>query len=142
MKKLARNLAAIIVALFAANAAFAFGLPSLGTVDTVGIDLRSWHDRGDYNNNTPGAYVITDKMWAAGAYYNSHRKMSVWAGYQFDWKYGGVLVGGVTGYPKYAVLPMVAPSVKLPYNFRVTIVPSVIKHRGATALHLTWEFKL
>lgn len=137
MKKLARNLAAIILALFAANAALALEL------STIGVDLVSHHIGNDTLNNTnPGLYGRLDNDVAAGVYYNSYKKTSVWAGYQFDWKYGGVLVGAVTGYPCCAVMPVVLPSARLPLGFRLSVMPKVVKQQTSTALHLSWEHKL
>lgn len=108
---------------------------------TVGIHIGSQHyPAKQFNNSNPGAYYISDDGWTVGTYYNSDRKQSVYAGKTWDYGRWRLQAGGITGY-RYAVMPMIVPSVGLGYGFRLSVLPKV-ERRGASVVHLTWETKL
>lgn len=73
---------------------------SIAHATTVGIDLVSHHfpERPFVNNDNPGVYVRLDSGWTAGMYYNTIKRVSVFAGYTFESGPFGLLIGGVTGY--------------------------------------------
>lgn len=78
-----------------------------------------------------------------GAYYNSERRWSAYAGYTHQWGPLALTAGLITGYERRAVLPLLVPSVRLgtigPASFRLAVMPKIEK-RGATVLHLMAEF--
>ena len=51
---------------------------------TLGIHTFSYHNNGNYNDTTPGLYLERNQF-VIGAYHNSIRKTSVYAGYTWDW---------------------------------------------------------
>jgi hypothetical protein len=111
---------------------------------TVGLHIGSHHmPAKTYNNSNPGLYYRTDESWTAGAYRNSLRKNSVYAGY--TWKFGAldVTTAGVTGY-FHAVQPLLVPSLSL-FTYRgitprIAYIPRVEKKIGAHVLHLMVEY--
>lgn len=74
----------------------------------------SHHDSGNFNNINPGIYIKHESGATAGTYYNSVRRQSYYVGYTFKPVDSipnlDITVGGVTGYPKMPVAPMVIPS--------------------------------
>lgn len=90
---------------------------SLGArADTWGVHLGSHHyPNNSYNNSNPGLYWISDEGWAAGAFYNSYERATL---------YGGKLVplagpvsfflAAATGYPAADVVPLAGLSWRLP----------------------------
>jgi hypothetical protein len=136
---------------------------------TIGIDTVSAHvpQRGQDDFN-PGAYYRFDNGASFGAYHNSMRRVSAWAGW--SWSFGPVSLtaGAITGYQiKHepvpcadhaphaacvytlgdspgAVAPLVAPSVVFPSLLgvtpRVVVMPGF--GRASTAIHLTLEIPL
>lgn len=95
----------------------------------VGLHIASHHwPAKDYqNNDNPGLYVRLDSGFTAGFYRNTLRRTSFYAGW--TWEYGpfAITAGGITGYKRQcdaqgmcwgssrtAVMPMLAPSVRLP----------------------------
>lgn len=113
--------------------------------DTLGIHLGSQHSKPGFNDVNPGLYYRADDGATVGAYHNSLRRTSVYAGYtlvgdtpipEVSYSLG---LGVITGYTK-PVMPLVAPS--LHYGpVRVTFIPNT-KQTGAAVLHLSLEFKL
>ncbi|MEO8151578.1 MAG: hypothetical protein ABI605_00810 [Rhizobacter sp.] len=128
----------------AAFAAAALLLAPCAMADTIGFHIGSQHiPAKTYNNVNPGIYYRTDEGWTAGAYRNSLRKNSVYAGY--TWKFGAldVTTAGVTGY-FHKVQPLLVPSLSL-FTFhgvtpRIAYIPRVEKKIGAHVLHLMVEF--
>ena len=115
----------------------------------VGVHLGSWHDRGDYNNVNPGAYVYHNG-YTAGTYYNSERKVSLYAGYTFEYPLvgpftAGLTVGAITGYARATVLPMVVPSVsvrlELLPSLRLSVIPPVSGMPLVLHASIEWRFK-
>lgn len=108
---------------------------------TLGLHIGSQHyPAKDFNNANPGVYYISDQCWTVGAYYNSERKQSVYAGKSWDFGPFRLQAGLITGYSR-PVLPMLAPSVSLGAGFRLTVLPKV-ERGGSSVIHLTWETKL
>lgn len=110
------------------------------TALAIGLHIGTYHfdrDRG-YNEVNPGIYAECDG-WAAGAYYNSQRAVSVWGGKQFDRVLGpvDVTVGLVAGYSRAALLPLVVPSVKIGSARLSLLLPA---EKGGGGVHLSWEF--
>jgi hypothetical protein len=85
------------------------------TTLAIGMHLNSWHSKynNEFNTSNPGAFVQY-QGYAAGTYYNSIRKQSLYAGkiwdLDLDCRYE-VQVGIVSGYAT-KVLPYVAASIK------------------------------
>lgn len=114
------------------------------TIKTVGVHIGSVHlPAQDFNNANPGLYLRTESGLTAGAYYNSERRMSAYAGYTQEWGPVGVTVGVITGYKRAAVLPMLVPSVRLgridQVTFRLAYLPKLEKG-GSHVVHLMAEF--
>ncbi len=111
------------------------------SASTLGLHIGSQHfPAKDFNNANPGMYYIADSGATVGGYYNSERKLSLYAGYTYDYGPFRLQAGVITGYSR-PVLPMVAPSVALGHGFRLTVLPKVARG-GASVIHLTWETKL
>jgi len=111
---------------------------------TIGLHLGSQHfPAKKYNNRNPGLYYRTDEGWTVGAYRNSLRRDSVYAGY--TWKYGqlDVTTAAVTGY-FHKVQPLLVPSVSLFTYHRITpriaYIPRVEKKIGSHVVHLMAEY--
>lgn len=124
---------------------------SADEIVAYGIHIGSKHfPQYQYNNSNPGVYVRMESGMTYGTYYNSERRMSVYAGYtyQFDDTYA-VTVGLVSGYSlgkeKTRIYPMIVPSMKLgkigDTTFRLAIMPQASsKNYGSTAIHLMAEW--
>lgn len=123
---------------------------------TVGVHIGSAHYPGaSYQNNfNPGMYVRTDDGITVGAYYNTLRRTSVYAGYTLEYGPFGLLGGVVTGYtPKIidglsygqgkALTPMVALSLRLPklggFTPMVMLVPPF--RASPAVLHIAFEHR-
>jgi hypothetical protein len=52
---------------------------------TLGIHTFSYHNSGNYNDTTPGLYLERNQF-VIGAYHNSIRNTSVYAGYTWGWE--------------------------------------------------------
>jgi hypothetical protein len=106
----------------------------------LGLHLATYHFDRDraYNEVNLGGYAQCES-WAAGAYRNSERNVSVWGGKQFDQVVGpvDVTVGLVAGYKRAPVLPMLIPSLKAG-NARLSLLLPLEK--GGGGLHLSTEF--
>lgn len=124
---------------------------SNATAAQFGLHLASVHaPRNGMNNANPGAYIISDKGWTIGAYYNSERRVSAYAGRTLiynlphDWRVE-IALGGVSGYGKRRLLPVLAPSVSTPavdgWRVRVAYLPKVEKN-GTNVLHLMVQREL
>jgi len=110
------------------------------TALAIGLHIGTYHfdrDRG-YNEVNPGIYAECDH-YTAGVYRNSLRKTSAYAGYTFERVLGpiDVTVGGVTGYPRAALMPLAVPSVKVG-SARLSLLLPIEK--GGGGVHLSWEF--
>lgn len=109
------------------------------TALAIGLHIGTYHfDRSkDYNEFNPGVYALCDG-WTAGAYHNSERRVSVYAGRTFDVGPVDVTLGAVTGYSRAPLVPLVVPSYKIRGGPRVSLLLPLEK--GGGGLHLSWEF--
>ena len=110
------------------------------TALAIGMHIGTYHfDRSrGYNEVNPGAYVVCDRV-TAGVYRNSLRKPSFYAGYTFERLLGPVdlTVGGVTGYPRAKLMPLLVPSVKLGHARLSLLLPI---EKGGGGVHASWGF--
>ena len=113
--------------------------------DTIGLHVASVHSEPGFNNVNPGVYY-RHNGFTVGAYYNSMRRLSTYAGYTIETS-GRVTfaltAGVVTGYPSRPIQPLLIPSVAYHFNsnaVRIAFIPPAIKH-GVAALHLMVEHK-
>ena len=113
---------------------------------SVGLHLVSAHfDDSDFESVNPGLYVRLNNGATAGAYRNSMRRVSAYAGWTWDTDFHGfrpaITAGVVTGYER-AVMPLLVPSISTPavdgFRARFTFIPKVEKG-GSSALHLSLE---
>lgn len=121
---------------------------------TFGVHAGSTHfPGGSYQNNfNPGVYLRTDDGLTIGGYYNTLRRVSLYAGYTFEYGPLGLMGGVVTGYqPKNidglsygqgkALTPMLALSLRLPplggFKPMVMLVPPF--RSSPAVLHLAFE---
>lgn len=111
------------------------------TALAIGLHIGTYHfDRSkDYNEFNPGIYAVCDG-WTAGAYYNSERKASIYAGRTFERVLGpiDITLGAVAGYRRAPLAPMVVPSYKIDGGPRMSLLLPLEK--GGGGLHLSWEF--
>lgn len=134
--------------LVSALAAFSFSAAA-DEIAAYGVHIGSHHFPSyEYNNVNPGVYVRMTSGMTYGTYYNSERRVSVYAGYTKEWGRWAVTVGAVSGYSmgkdKTRIYPMIVPSVKLgkvgDTTFRIAVLPQISKNKGATAVHLMAEW--
>ncbi len=115
--------------------------PSKACAQTIGLHAATWHDSGHLESKTPGAYIRLDNGFTAGAYRNSYRLNSAYAGYTMStphaWGDWSLTVGIVTGYPA-GTLPLLAPSTRIG-PIRLTLIPKAHKSQTATGIHLSAE---
>lgn len=115
----------------------------------LGVNIGSRHELPGMNDSNPGAYARNAAGYAAGAYFNSHERLSVWAGRQLAADAGplqaAVLVGAVTGYYR-PITPMVVPSVAATtgrLTTRLSYIPrNPTKTHSSAAMHLSAEWRL
>lgn len=115
----------------------------------LGLHIGSKHAAPGMNDTNPGVYTRNAAGYAAGAYLNSHERLSVWAGRQFAAEAGplqaAVLVGAVTGYYR-PITPMVVPSVAATagqLTTRLSYIPrNPTKTHSSAAVHLSVEWRL
>jgi hypothetical protein len=112
---------------------------------SIGVHLVSVHGAPGFNNTNPGVFVtalVKDEQVVVGTYYNSVRKQTVYAGWTYSFNaYADVTIGLATGY-KYPVVPLLAPSLKLPFGpmqARITLLPN--PQPKESAIHLSIEYK-
>lgn len=122
----------------------------------VGLHLLSLHspnchhdNRGQcvrYEKATTGIYAMAPSGLTFGGYTNSYGSSSAYAGWTFETKSRrfALLVAGVTGYRRAAVLPLIAPSVRFEMTSRTAMriagMPRFEKG-GASVLHLAIEHR-
>ncbi len=93
-----------------------------------------------YEVFTPGIYAKAPSGLTVGAYRSSYGDGSTYVGWTFETKDRrfALLVGGVTGYSRASVLPLIVPSVKVG-NVRLAFMPRFEKG-GASVAHVAVEF--
>ena len=133
----------VAVALVAGAVLMAFSTPAGAT--TVGVHVATWHSEPGYNGRNPGLYVKTDSGLTFGAYRNSERANTVYAGQTWESDSAAGLrvaatAGLITGYRRAAVLPFVLPSVLIADTVRITYVPRC-DPKSSEAVHLSIERK-
>lgn len=86
----------------------------------VGLHLHSAHiqqpTHSRFNDDTTGMYAMWANGVTVGAFRNSMRMQSVYAGWTWQGEYAAITFGGITGYPEARVLPLVIPSIRLPLS--------------------------
>lgn len=124
----------------------------------IGLNVASVHVPAidGQNNVNPGIYVRHESGWGGGAFRNTLKRTSVWAGYTFTHEPFSLTVGGITGYKweritehevkgfsKHAVTLMVTPSAALPEVFgvvpRVSYMPKLGEATRSNTFHLSIE---
>lgn len=69
---------------------------------TVGVHLGSHHSSGEFENFNPGLYYRSADGWTGGAYRNSERRWTAYAGFTFEAEFRGwkpaLTIGGMYGY--------------------------------------------
>jgi hypothetical protein len=114
----------------------------------IGAHIATAHDTGGKQNVNPGLYVRTESGLTAGAYRNSYDRFSAYGGYtwQTENKLFALTVGAVTGYPAMRVMPVLAPSLRLPLTersaARFTLLPKPVKGGTGMGLHFSLETEL
>jgi hypothetical protein len=105
---------------------------------------RHFHDNGENNLNFGVGYGFDSRV-VMGAYHNSRRRLSAYAGYHipvYEWRSVefGLFLGAVTGYDR-TVMPVAALTASIPiadrWRTHVTVVPS---DRGVATLSLGYRF--
>lgn len=114
------------------------------SAEQFGVHLGSVHfPQRDFNNANPGLYWRSDDGWTAGAYRNSLRRTSAYAGLTWQWGRLALTAGGVTGYAD-KVQPMLVPSFAFlridDFSVRVAFIPRIEKRIESHVLHLMVEF--
>lgn len=122
----------------------------------IGLHLWSTHFGACYEQAlvckpyaaaTQGIYWRAPSGLTVGGFRNSYGGDSAYAGWTFETQDGrfALMVGGVTGYRRAAVLPIVAPSVRFELGagvaLRVAGLPKA-GHSAAPVLHLALERRL
>lgn len=106
----------------------------------IGMHLGTYHfDRErQYQEFNPGVYVVCDG-WTAGAYRNSQNRNSAYIGKTFEHVLGpvDVTIGGVVGYTRAPVVPMLVPSIKIGHARASLLLPV---EKGGGGIHVSWEF--
>lgn len=120
----------------------------------VGFHLFSLHDPGcyqergnciPYNKTTTGVYAKSPSGFTYGGYTNSYGDPSAYAGWTFETRDRrfALLVGGVTGYERSPLLPLVVPSVRVPVTRTMSLRLAGLPRTGlgAAVVHLALEFE-
>lgn len=86
------------------------------SIETIGAHAVSLHQPSNPNqkNINPGLYARLRNGVVFGAFQNTYSKTSVYLGYQWNaWGPIDLMAGGVSGYSRCDVCPMIAANVKL-----------------------------
>ncbi len=116
---------------------------------TAGLHLAtahfSDHPTTQLRAETPGLYLRLASGATVGAFRNSYGHGSVYAGYTWETadRRFALLAGAVTGYSAARVMPLLAPSVRLPITssaaLRIALLPKPVRGGHSAALHLATE---
>lgn len=118
----------------------------------LGLHLATAHfgsaTAAQLQGSNPGIYLRTDAGLTLGAYRNSHGLRSSYAGWTWTTDDGrwSLTAGGVTGYPRARVSPLLVPSLRVPlvgdgatgWAARISYLPKPHSD-GAQGLHLSLE---
>lgn len=111
----------------------------------IGLHLLSFHIHPGFETATVGIYARSPEGITAGALRNSEGRFSAYLGYTAEWGPMAVTVGGIGGYKRGEVQPLLIPSVKIPFvndvAARLSFIPSPGRG-GSAALHLSFEINL
>ena len=111
-------------------------------VAALGRHLVSYHVPAEYNNANPGGYARFDCGVQVGAYYNSEKRLSAYAGYLAELSQGRVSLWAsgavVTGYPKIPIAPLALVGVRVG-PARLGFFPALPKVGTPHLFHLTIE---
>ena len=147
-----KNIIAFLALLFISLHSFvAHASEELGAAVMTGFE--SWHsnNRDDLNPHNTGLGIRLAGGWTGGAYYNSIRRWSVYAGKEWQWKVFdtddravrvGAVAGAVTGY-KGGVKALVLPELMLvwkPIELGIIVIPRYTKDPVTVALQLRYAF--
>ncbi|MDB5799194.1 MAG: hypothetical protein JWL63_133 [Rhodocyclales bacterium] len=119
----------------------------------IATGFESWHsnNRDDLNPHNTGIGLRVAGGWTLGSYYNSIRRWSVYAGYEWQWRLVGsddhalrigAVTGAVSGYKgglKALVLPELVVAWK-PVEVAVIVIPRYTKDPITVALQLRYNF--
>lgn len=124
---------------------------------TLGIHTFSYHNAGNYNDTTPGLYLERNQF-VMGAYHNSIRNTSVYAGYTWDWPLppnpifqaisftGGLATGYKHKGYNHDLSVLAATSLRHDLDnrqaLRLTILPLHKRSPANYVLHLSYEIKI
>lgn len=116
----------------------------VGAQDFWGIHTVSFHaPKRDFNNVNPGVYWRDHDGLQAGILRNSFKRTSLYMGQNFEFKHTDFMVGGALGYPQSAVVPMVAVSKKLNFDYdngvRLAALGAWSEGKPAVVIHLMYE---
>ena len=116
--------------------------------ETIGAHVGSWHSEPGFNNVNPGAYYRADSGATVGAYRNSIRRVSTYAGWTWskpiaEGVQASVTAGVIAGYEGGA-MPMAIPSLRIAAGehlaARVIVIPKIDPKQGAHVVHLAVEW--
>jgi hypothetical protein len=106
---------------------------------------RSWHDSPGYREINTGIGIerqfTNDWTWAIGTYRNSIYRQSVVGMAKYQWYQQGdfsvnIQMGGVTGYRRYPVVPMVLPEACWTWICGMAVPRVSNETRSAVAVYL------
>ena len=115
--------------------------------ETIGAHMGSWHSEPGFNNVNPGAYYRDDSGATVGAYRNSIRRISTYAGWTWSKPItqgvqASVTAGVITGYG--GVMPMAIPSLRVEVGehlaVRTIVIPKINPKQGTHVVHLAVEW--
>lgn len=111
------------------------------TPEVMGLHMGSWHEDKAMNNFNPGVYARWKNGFTAGAYYNSEKRPTAYAGWTFHDKIDrfAITLGAATGYKRAAIVPLVVPSVRFGVNENTSVRLSAVPLKGQAAVHLSLE---
>lgn len=83
---------------------------------TLGLQLGTYFNGpGSFRVENPGIYAKFSEGVTVGGYRNSEKNISIYAGYTFATsdRLFTLSVGGITGYARATVMPVIIPSIRL-----------------------------
>jgi hypothetical protein len=110
----------------------------------IGLHLLSAHAAPGYQSATVGIYAQSPEGWTAGVLRNSEGRLSAYAGHTSEWGPVSLTVGGIGGYKRGGLQPLLVPSVRVievgDLAARLSLIPPP-GQGGSAALHLSVEMK-
>lgn len=116
---------------------------------SMGVHVGSWHSdnsSGRWNNSNPGIFgtmEIGGVEYIAGSYYNSERRQTFYAGYNWrPYTWLSVPIVLASGYEKVMLMPV--PTVHVPLgrglSANVSVLPKV-RSDGAWVVHSSFQLR-